>query len=329
MWMLSEYEYNSGLSRYYGLPVRPVYGDGSAQAEVKNISLDETEINLLVGETRQLTATIDPVAVTEPLLEWGTDQYTIATVSDSGVVTAVAPGSTTITVITFDGGKTAVCKVNVSKTVPIPNAVDLGLTSGLLWADTNMGATSPEDAGNFYAWAETGTKENYGWETYKWCMGTEKTLTKYVANPEYGYNGMRDTFELVYEHEDDVVCEEFGYNYGQGWRLPSVSAWEELREECDWEWTTRNGKEGFLVSSKTNSNSIFLPAAGIKAGTTSIDKGGYWTSEYDKYYSSEAYCLHLVEERIEDEQAHITHIYRTYNVESLPRCYGMNVRPVF
>ena len=72
--------------------------------------------------------------------------------------------------------------------------VDLGLSSGMLWATCNVGANAPEDYGNYFAWGETEPKEDYTWETYKWCNGTYNTQTKYCTNSSYGNNG----FDFIY-----------------------------------------------------------------------------------------------------------------------------------
>jgi hypothetical protein len=127
--------------------------------------------------------------------------------------------------------------------------VDLGLPSGTLWATCNIGADSPEEYGDYFAWGETETKEIYTWETYKWCNGTKESITKYNADgPD----------ELL--PEDDAATAIWGDN----WQMPSEEQIEELRDydNTTQEWTTENGINGWKITSKTNGNSIFLPAAG-------------------------------------------------------------------
>ena len=79
--------------------------------------------------------------------------------------------------------------------------VDLGLPSGTLWATCNVGANSPEEYGNHFAWGETTPKEFYSWGTYKWCNGTANSLTKYCYDSKWGT--VDNNIELV--HEDDAA----------------------------------------------------------------------------------------------------------------------------
>ena len=146
--------------------------------------------------------------------------------------------------------------------------VDLGLPSGTLWATCNVGADTPEEYGNCYAWGETETKTDYSWETYKFfTTDGGGTFTK--------YNGTDGKTTL--DPEDDAAT----VNWGGKWRMPTDDEWRELYKNCTWTWTTLNGVNGYEVKSNANGNSIFLPAAGYcnvdgwnKAGR----KGIYWSS---------------------------------------------------
>ena len=137
--------------------------------------------------------------------------------------------------------------------------VDLGLPSGTLWATCNVGADSPEEDGDYFAWGETEPKEVYSWETYKWCEGTEKTLTKYCNDSKYGYNGFTDGLREL-EPEDDAATA----NWGSMWQMPSGEQVEELINEAytTTEWTKQNGVLGRKFTSKSNGKSIFLPNSG-------------------------------------------------------------------
>lgn len=153
-----------------------------------------------------------------------------------------------------------------------PNAVDLGLS--VKWASCNVGAHSPEEYGDYYAWGETTTKADYSWKTYKW--GSYDTRTKYNGSAEYGK--VDNKFSLDYS--DDVARQKWG---GE-WRIPTDAEWTELRTQCTWTWTTMNGKNGYIVTSKKNSNSIFLPAAGYRYDTSLTRRGSggsYWSSFLD------------------------------------------------
>ena len=130
-------------------------------------------------------------------------------------------------------------------------AVDLGLPSGLKWAACNLGASRPEEYGDYYAWGETEPKEKYSWETYK--FGTDFVLSKYVTDPAYG----AVDHKTLLDPEDDAAV----VNLGGSWRMPTEAEYDELISKAIWTWTSRNGVSGYLVTG-SNGNSIFLPAAG-------------------------------------------------------------------
>ena len=166
------------------------------------------------------------------------------------------------------------------------NFVDLGLPSGLLWAKCNLGATTPEGYGNYYAWGETSTKDKYDWSTYKYCTanGTRlQTLTKYNTSNEYGTPDNLTTLEAA----DDAATAALG----SGARTPTKDEWEELRKNTTSEWTTEGGVAGRKFTG-TNGNSIFLPAAGGYNGSSLLNaesKGYYWSSSLDTESPSSAW----------------------------------------
>ncbi len=119
--------------------------------------------------------------------------------------------------------------------------VDLGLPSGLLWAKCNLGATKPEEYGDYYAWGETDTKEVYFWETYKYCTAVDeegwvKTLSKYNTDSEYGTPDHLTTLQP----SDDVATAKLG----NGARMPTETEWNELLDNTTSEWATVNGVYG-------------------------------------------------------------------------------------
>lgn len=190
--------------------------------------------------------------------------------------------------------------------------VNLGLPSRLKWASCNIGATTPEDYGNYYAWGETTTKEDYSWATYKHANGAYNKLTKYCTNASYGDNGFTDD-KTTLEPEDDAAAA----NWGEEWHIPTDAEWKELCEQCTWTWTTQNGVNGYQVTSKTNSNSIFLPAAGWRLGTNLNDAGSnglYWSSSLSTDGPSGAWYLRFASDYV-----------RRYGSN---RYYGFSVRPV-
>lgn len=131
--------------------------------------------------------------------------------------------------------------------------VDLGLPSGTMWATCNVGASSPEEYGNYYAWGETEPKEDYSWGTYKWCRGSFDTMTKYCTYSSYGTVDNK----TVLEPEDDAAT----VNWGGRWRMPTESELIELEEHCSIASDKMNGIVGFKLVG-LNGNWIFLPAAG-------------------------------------------------------------------
>ena len=153
--------------------------------------------------------------------------------------------------------------------------VDLGLPSGLLWATCNVGADSPEDYGDYFAWGETQPKSDYSWGTYQYCMGSSNTLTKYCNNASYGYNGFTDNLTTLQPSDDAATA-----NWGTDWRMPTKEEWQELYNNTTHIWTTQNGVNGRLFTA-TNGNSLFLPAAGCRRGSSLDDAsagGHYWSS---------------------------------------------------
>ena len=143
--------------------------------------------------------------------------------------------------------------------------VDLGLS--VKWATCNVGADSPEEYGDYFAWGEISPKSTYNWSTYKYCNGSSTTMTQYCENSYYGTVDNKTYLEL----EDDAAH----VNWGGKWRMPTRSEQEYLIEKCTWTWTTLNGVTGYKVTSKKNGKSIFLPAAGYRVDEFSKVSGTY------------------------------------------------------
>ena len=163
----------------------------------------------------------------------------------------------------------------MSFTTGNPTYVDLGLPSGLLWATCNVGADTPEDYGDYFAWGETQPKDTYNWSTYQYCMGSSSTLTKYCSNSSYGYNGFTDNLTTLLPEDDAATA-----NWGDNWRMPTDGEWQELCQNTTRTWTQQNGVNGFLFTA-INGNSLFLPAAGYRYDSSlgSAGSGGrYWSS---------------------------------------------------
>ena len=147
--------------------------------------------------------------------------------------------------------------------------VDLGLPSGTKWATCNVGADSPEDYGDFFAWGETTPKSSY-------------------SNSNYNYSSNPTTLPL----DKDAAS----VNWGGSWRVPTNEEQCELinKSYTTCTWTTQNGVKGYKVTSKINGNSIFLPAAGVRY-SSNVDGAGsngyYWSSSLRTGDSARAYHL--------------------------------------
>ncbi|MBQ3595781.1 MAG: DUF1566 domain-containing protein [Bacteroidales bacterium] len=172
--------------------------------------------------------------------------------------------------------------------------VDLGLPSGVKWATCNVGASSPEDYGDYFAWGETSPKAEYSWEN---------SVT----------NG-----EQMSDISGDAQYDAATANWGGSWRMPTKEQMEELVEHCEWEWTQVNGVNGAKVIGP-NGSCIFLPAAGFRDGSSLFHDGYdgfYWSSTpYDYYYDlNYAYNLYFI---TGDEDVNLSYRY-----------YGLTVRPI-
>ena len=197
--------------------------------------------------------------------------------------------------------------VNVDHDITAPDgvvAVDLGLPSGTKWANMNVGATAPEKFGDYFQWGETtpctDLSENVRWNANYTPGGTAFTGTD---APDCGTD--KDPMFVVGILSKDTAnrwqCDIGGNpkydaataNWGIGWRMPSPEQIDELCRKCTWTWTRLNGVQGYEVKSKTNDNSIFLPAPGyrLRAELNSAGTGNYWSSRVYHLFASHAFCL--------------------------------------
>lgn len=171
--------------------------------------------------------------------------------------------------------------------------VDLGLPSGTLWATCNIGANSPEEYGDYFAWGETEPKEKYSESNYKWYSGSwynhSRSITKYCTNSEYGYKGFVDN-KTELDPEDDAAY----VNWGPAWRMPSIEQIEEL-SDCSAQWTQVNGVNGELITGP-NGNTLFLPTGGWLVDDSYEDpdfSGFYWSRTLSSGSPNFAYCLNV------------------------------------
>lgn len=237
-------------------------------------------------------------------IKWSSSNESVATVDSTGVIKALSVGSTTITA-SLNTLK-AECKINVSLYTPLTGLdqgyVDLGLS--VKWATCNVGATKPEEYGDYYAWGETEPKSFYRMSTYKYCNSDDNKITKYCDADK----------KTVLDASDDVAH----VKWGGSWRMPTSDEFQELLNSCTWTWTTKNDVNGYLVTSNKSGftdRSIFLPAAGYRTFESlgrPGSEGWYWSSSLNGSYY--AWMLGFVS--------------GGYSMGNSQRDYGMTVRPV-
>ncbi len=200
--------------------------------------------------------------------------------------------------------------------------VDLGLS--VKWATCNVGASQPEQYGNYFAWGEVAPKYYYDMGSYKWWtivwiedenggFWDVKSINKYNVNKEYGKVDDKTTLDL----SDDAAR----INMGGIWRMPTVAEQQELINKCTWSWIRKSGVYGYNVTSKINGNSIFLPAAGFYADNELIDNedlAGCYASSSLSDESTHFYVIGFGKSR-----------YLTDQEESVfERSYGTSIRGV-
>lgn len=246
--------------------------------EVTGITLSATTLSLLINEEETLTADVQPADATDKTVTWSSDDEAVATVSN-GKVKGLAEGSATITATA--GSKTATCSVTVTRPEPGPvsteKMVDLGLPSGVKWAGWNVGASKPEEFGDYFSWGETKPKDSYWQDNYKYGVinkyGTPDVIYKYNVNEEYGVVDGRTRLTSM----DDAAY----VNWGSEWRMPTDEEKTELLANTTHTEGTYNEVPGWIFTSKINNVSIFFPATGIMDQTRSYytyEETIFWTA---------------------------------------------------
>ena len=187
-------------------------------------------------------------------------------------------------------------------------AVDLGLS--VKWADVNVDAYRPWERGNFYAWGELEPKESYKSNSYRFYHEGTMKLTKYCNDKTYGYEEYTDTLTTL-EPEDDVAS----VKWGGDWRMPSKDEFLELMDtlNCAWIYTSMYGMTGYMVQSKKNGNSIFLPDASDSHG---CGGGLYWANCIEPDLAPAAPNLYF------------NHALNRFYINTYIRDVGLTIRPV-
>ena len=276
----------NGYTRYLGYSVRAVREWKDGETPSVEVSVNSTDITAVVN-----TYVSSPISeITARGFYWGTNPN--PTEADNNVVLENTTGSIAKVITNLTPNTTYYVKAYAANSSGISYSevisfttldkvehdyVDLGLPSKLKWATYNVGASSPEEYGNYYAWGEVTPKTEY---THSNSETYGVPLTDISGNPQY-----------------DAAAA----NWGEGWRMPTNTEMHELIDYCTWEWTIQGGKNGYKVKSKTNDNSIFIPA------------GCYWSSiPKDDNVGSYYMCLGS----------------SVHYVSSDNRYYGYTIRPV-
>ncbi len=306
---LNEYCYNTryyyyGDERRLGMPVRGVTsegGNGTQPVEITEVTLDKSTMTLSVGCGGSLICMVSPASA-DDTVTWHSSNPSVARVSSGGRVFATSAGVATITATTVDGNHSASCQVTVNDNAPF-EPIDLGLS--VQWATFNVGAGSPAEFGEYFAWGEIEPKDSYGWDNYKWGNGFSGSLTKYTGS----------SIDML-SAEDDIAQ----VYWGNGWRMPSMSEQQELIDECDWLWTREGLVYGYRVTSRKpgyTDRSIFIPASGYMEGGELkgvMTSGRYWSRTLFFTQTAQAYLLNFSESG------------KNWNVAN--RSQGLTVRPV-
>ena len=309
LYLISGRYYWNSYYRYFGYSVRPVCSEAIAPVinYTVSVSSDENGAVTIDGADGDSATVADGVTVTVTATANDGYEFIGWFVGD-----AETPVNTDIEYV-FTVTESVVLVAKFKKIVSSLEyeAVDLGLPSGIRWASHNVGATKPEEYGDYYAWGEIEEKEEYSWSTYKWCNGYSVLITKYNTNSMEGAVDGKTTLEF----EDDVA----NVKWGGSWRIPTKTEQDELRDNCTWTWTTLNGVNGYIVTGP-NGNSIFLPAAGCR--TDSSDTGLYRGGSFGYYWSRSL---------LPGEGNSVYYLLfksSVYEWNQYNRCYGLSVRPV-
>ena len=173
----------------------------------------------------------------------------------------------TILVMNYDGTNFNVIGIEPQVAAAPDGAVDLALPSGVLWADKNIGATTPYEDGLYFSWGNiTGHTGDDGYD-----FGTDND-GPYASTPGAELTGNIPT---------NGTYDAARHNMGAPWRMPTVGEFQELVANCDSEWTDEDGVAGRLFTSRINGNSIFFPASGYRRGSGLSYRGSYgfyWSS---------------------------------------------------
>lgn len=291
LWFHSTGQIVSHEYRYRGFSIRPVLGND--YVPVTSIQLNKTSLTIEEYSDDDLMATVSPENATHASVVWSSSDESVVIIDPQGHLAGVSAGTATITASSpYESSISASCSVTVTaipQNFSVPTAVDLGLS--VKWASFNLGASHPEGYGYYYAWGETVPKGSYLWETYSLCNGVYTSLAKYNNNSSLGPVDNKS----ILEPADDVAHVKLGGN----WRMPTAEEFNELKENCSWEWTTINEVAGYKATSKVTGHTdkwIFLPATGSRVYSYRYDDGSqgyYWSSSLYETFPQESIHFYI------------------------------------
>jgi hypothetical protein len=180
----------------------------------------------------------------------------------------------------YDGTQFNVTSINSKSSLAPTGFVDLALPSGLLWAEKNVGANRPEDDGLYFSWGNV--DGHTGTDGYDFGSNNDGP---YASTPGAALEG---------NIPSNITYDAAMHNMGAPCRMPTVSEFQELNANCISEWTTQNGVNGRRFTSRINGNSLFFPAAGLRAGVSLSYRGSngyYWSSS--RYSSARGYGMNF------------------------------------
>ena len=298
--------------------------------EITNLSIDHKKLYMEQGSTARLGVSMSGgKRNVNSTCTWKSSDEKVVKVVDDGLLVATGPGSCNVQVTAY--GKTAGCAVTVT---PRENEyVDLGLS--VLWATCNLGATAPQEYGNYYAWAEIESKDFFSWGNYRYCSFPQHDgMDKYTVNG-LSHNMLKaDNLDRL-EPTDDAAT----VLLGDGWRIPTTEEFRELVENSTFDIQTVGGVEGIRFTSKVpgfENRSIFIPYSGEMDGNEPVERGKnvfLWSSTAERGTNGGCFStksdingMMMMEELSPIEVLEMT--MQIYRGGDESRYKGMNIRPI-
>ena len=232
-------------SRERGLYIRPVM---SGRAPVESITMKTADLSMTPGDNCRLGVVFSPRNALDRRISWSSGDEIVAFIDKDGKLTALFPGNTSVTALSISSGVSTKTDVAVADFI-VPELVDLGLPSGTLWADRDIGALDVTDQGLCFAFGEVHPKMTF--------------------SPDNYYGGKDYTPHSYLQQEHDAATTIFGV----GWKMPTPEMFAELVQYCDIS-STEDFTSRFKLVSKNNGNTLYLP------------EQIYWTSLFEDYHGT-------------------------------------------